>query len=167
MEMMGRYFDNPVLLWFGAALPALAVLAFWARHRRRRSIALLGPPGVIAGQVERPAGRWKAAIGWALGILLVVVGAAGPHWGLGPSPPTAPGRDIVVVVDLSRSMLAQDALPSRLGKATEALREFADTVQARGGDRLALVAFAGRAAVVCPLTHDYDHFRARIATLSA
>jgi Ca-activated chloride channel family protein len=64
-------------------------------------------------------------------------------------------------------MLAQDVLPSRLGKAKAALREFADAVQARGGHRLALVAFAGQAAIVCPLTHDYDHFRAKLETLSA
>ena len=64
-------------------------------------------------------------------------------------------------------MLAQDALPSRLGKAKDALREFADAVQTRGGHRLALVAFAGQAAVICPLTHDYDHFRAKVAALTA
>jgi Ca-activated chloride channel family protein len=165
--MLMRFFTHPVLLWTAAVLPALAVLALWARRRRRVLVARLGPPGVIAGQVELPAGRWRAVTAWILGILLVVIGAAGPHWGVGPSSAIVPGRDIVIVVDLSRSMMAQDALPSRLGKAKDALREFADAVQSRGGHRLALVGFAGRAAVVCPLTHDYDHFRAKVAALSA
>jgi Ca-activated chloride channel family protein len=165
--MLTRFFTTPALLWSLAVLPALAVLAYVARRRKRALLARIGPPGVIAGQVERPAGRWRSAFGWTLGLALLAIGAAGPHWGLGPPPPTAPGRDIVVVVDLSRSMLARDALPSRLGKAQAALAEFADAVQSRGGHRLALVAFAGQAAVICPLTHDYNHFRAKIAALSA
>src|SRR2546423_762369 len=136
-----------------------------AGRRGRPGLARLGPPGVIAGQVERPPGRWRTGVGWALGLAVLAAGTAGPHWGLGPPPPTAPGRDVVVVLDLSRSMLAQDALPSRLGRAKDALRELADAVQARGGHRLGLVVFAGQAAVVCPLTHDYDHFRAKLAAV--
>jgi Ca-activated chloride channel family protein len=167
VEMFPRYFTTPAFLWILATLPALAVLVYVSRRRRRTLLARIGPPGVIAGQIERPAGQWRSGLGWTLGLALLAVGAAGPHWGLGPPPPTAPGRDIVVVLDLSRSMLARDALPSRLGKAQAALREFADAVQARGGHRLALVAFAGQAAVVCPLTNDYDHFRAMLAELSA
>ena len=166
-DVLSRYLLSPTILWALLVLPALAVLAFIARRRRHSLITRLGPPGVIAAQTDRPPGRWRAAVVWSLGLALLVVGAAGPRWGLGPPPPTAPGRDIVAVVDLSRSMLAQDALPSRLGKAKEALRELADAVQAQGGHRLALVAFAGQAAVVCPLTHDYDHFRAKLAALSA
>jgi Ca-activated chloride channel family protein len=165
--VLTRFFTTPALLGTLAILPVLVVLALWARRRRRTLIARIGPPGVIAGQVERPTGGWRIAFGWTLGLALLSVGAAGPHWGLGPPPPTAPGRDIVVVLDVSRSMLAQDALPSRLDKSKDSLREFADAVQARGGHRLALVAFAGQAAVICPLTNDYDHFRAKLAALSA
>src|SRR4051812_1618037 len=138
--MLTRYLTTPALLWSLATLPALAALALWSRRRRRALVARLGPPGVIASQVERPPGRWRAAVGWTLGLAPRAVGAAGPHWGLGPPSPTAPGRDVVVVVDVSRSMLARDALPSRLGRAQDAVREFADAVQARGGHRLPPVA---------------------------
>src|SRR4051794_27066408 len=165
--MLTRHLTTPVLLWSLAILPALAMLALWTRRKRRILLARLGPPGVVASQIERPPGRWRIGIGWTLGLAGLAVGAAGPRWGLGPPPPTAPGRDVVVVVDVSRSMLARDALPSRLGRAQDALREFADAVQARGGHRLALVAFAGQAVVVCPLTNDYDHFRGKVAALSA
>jgi Ca-activated chloride channel family protein len=165
--MLAPYFANPVLLLAAVVLPALAALALWARYRRQTLMSRLGPAAVMAGQVNWPVGRWRATVGWTLGILLIVIGIATPHWGLGPPPPTAPGRDIVCVVDVSRSMLAQDALPSRLGRAKESLLEVADAAQARGGHRLALVAFAGRAAVTCPLTHDYNHFRAKVTALSA
>jgi Ca-activated chloride channel family protein len=60
-------------------------------------------------------------------------------------------------------MLADDVLgrssPNRLGRAKDALADLIDTVQRRGGHRVALVAFAARPRLVCPLTHDYDHFR--------
>src|SRR5437763_1263518 len=165
--MLTHAFTDPVLLAALAVPPALGLLALLARRRRRRLLARLGLPGAVAAHVERPPGRWRIGAGWGLGLAALTVGAAGPRWGSGPPPPTAPGRDVVVVLDLSRSMLACDALPSRLGRAKDALREFAAAVQARGGHRLALVAFAARAQVVCPLTHDYDHFRAKLAELDA
>ena len=123
--MLSRFFTTPALLWSLATLPALGLLLLIARRRKRTLLARLGPPGVIAGQIERPPGRWRAAVGWTLGLGLLAAAIAGPHWGLGPPPPTAPGRDIVVVLDLSRSMLAQDALPSRLGRSKDGLVEFA------------------------------------------
>lgn len=65
------------------------------------------------------------------------------------------GADIVVALDVSRSMLAEDAVPNRLDRARADIREFLDRVT---GHRVGLVAFAGRAAVMCPLTTDYGYF---------
>ena len=62
-----------------------------------------------------------------------------------------------LIFDCSRSMLAES--PSRLERARAALLDLAEAVQRRGGHRVALVEFAGRARLACPLTHDYDHFR--------
>ena len=66
-----------------------------------------------------------------------------------------PGADIVVALDVSRSMLAEDAAPSRLARAKADVRELLDRVS---GHRVGLVAFAGRASVICPLTTDYGYF---------
>src|SRR5262249_58131955 len=77
------------------------------------------------------------------------------------------GRDLVVVLDLSRSMLARDVLPSRLERAGQALDDLSRAVERRGGHRLALVVFAARARIACPLTHDYDHFRQALAEQDA
>ena len=65
------------------------------------------------------------------------------------------GADILVVLDVSKSMLAEDAAPSRLARAKADIAEFVDRVQ---GHRVGLVAFAGRAAVMSPLTTDYGFF---------
>jgi Ca-activated chloride channel family protein len=62
-------------------------------------------------------------------------------------------------------MLAEDVLPNRFERARRALEDLSYTIQQRGGHRLALVVFAGRAQIVCPLTHDYDHFRAMLENL--
>jgi len=64
-------------------------------------------------------------------------------------------------------MLAQDVLPSRFERAKKALLELSEAFQARGGNRLALVGFAGRPKAYCPLTHDYDFFRTALAELDA
>ena len=70
-----------------------------------------------------------------------------------PAPPLPPGRDVVLLVDDSRSMAAEDAVPDRLGVAVEA----ASSLVARSrqpGNRVAVVAFAGRGVLRCPLTED-------------
>jgi len=64
---------------------------------------------------------------------------------------------VVVVLDMSRSMSAEQ--PSRFERAKGAIADLSWDLQRRGGDRLGLVVFAGGAKTVCPLTHDYDHFR--------
>ena len=118
-----------------------------------------GPAIRPTGSSSSHTARWK---GW-----VPASTAAGPHWGLGPPPPTAPGRDIVVVLDLSRSMWATDALPNRFEMARQALRDLAGAVEKRGGHRLGLVVFAARAKVACPLTQDLDHFRQVVTDLPA
>jgi Ca-activated chloride channel family protein len=97
--------------------------------------------------------------------MMLALAVAGPQWGRDWDQPAAPGRDVIVVLDLSRSMLAE--APSRLQRAKDALGDLSYAVQRRGGHRLGLVVFAGRARVICPLTHDYDHFREALAELDA
>jgi Ca-activated chloride channel family protein len=73
------------------------------------------------------------------------------------------GVDIVVAIDVSRSMLTQDVKPSRLDRAKLAVRDLVDMAD---GDRLALIPFAGSAYVMCPPTLDYDMFLQSLDTLS-
>src|SRR6187200_1823667 len=159
---MTGLFANPELLWVLTLVPLLALLGWHGRRRRRETLARLGTLTVI------PHGRpiWRRP-GWAVVLALLTVAAAGPRWGIGSPSPTLPGCGAMLVVDLSRSMLANDALPSRLERAKSALGDLVDAVQHRGGHRLGIVAFAGRAQIVCPLTHDYDHVRSKLAGLTA
>jgi Ca-activated chloride channel family protein len=148
-----------------AAIPVLGLLALRARLARRRSLAAFGSPALLRIiDRGRPIVR---GLGWTLAMALLALAAAGPRWGAGPPPAIQPGGDIILCVDVSRSMLARDALPNRLERGKAALGDLIDAVQRRGGHRLGIVAFAGRSQIVCPLTNDYDHVRAKLTALSA
>lgn len=149
-------FAHPWLLWALAALPALSVLAFLAARRRQRGlIALAGLVTAVVLARQRPS-RIRGFCLW-LGLVCLAVGMAGPRWGRDWSQSAAPGRDLVVVLDLSRSMFAEQ--PSRLERARRALLDLEDNLRMRGGHRVALIVFAGHPRLACPLTHDLDHFR--------
>src|SRR5712692_9007807 len=102
-----RWLADPWALWLLALLPALAALAVLARRWRRRRLARLGRLAAL-GTLARGRRPWRLLRGLCLTVaLLVSIGAiAGPRWGLDPQQSVAPGRDVVVLVDVSRSMLA-------------------------------------------------------------
>jgi len=96
-----------------------------------------------------------------------VIALMQPHWGQGARPLPLLGRDVIVLLDVSYSMLAEDARPNRLERAKTAIRALVDVVQREGGHRLGLLTFAGGADVLCPLTRDYDLFLKRLGDASA
>src|SRR5262245_23446343 len=106
--MPSTLFRQPGVLWLLTLLPALLVLAAWSRHRRRKALTLLG--SIPALQVLTPLGRMVRILRGgcvALGLAALIAGAAGPQWGRAWEQALRPGRDVVVVLDLSRSMLAE------------------------------------------------------------
>lgn len=148
-------FAYPWLLLALAAVPVLGVLGVVAWHRRRR--ALLALAGLVAAARLERRGGWLRSLVVSLGLTLLAVGMAGPRWGRDWNQSAAPGRDLMVVLDLSWSMFAE--APTRAGRACDALLDLAETLRRRGGHRVGLVVFAGSARLACPLTHDLDHFR--------
>lgn len=141
-------FDSIPLLVL-APLEALAVglLAWLVRRARLRATALWVPAiTAAAGRTGRLA---PLLIGSAA--LLATVGAAGPRWGQTVSEMQGRALNLGIGIDISKSMLAEDVAPSRLQRAT---REAQRLVQDARGDRLALLAFAGRSYILTPLTLD-------------
>jgi Ca-activated chloride channel family protein len=162
--MLQTYFSHPRALALLAALPLALALGWIAARRRRRALALWGA-SVFAFRTGW-LGRLKATAAF-FGFLALVVALAGPLWGTDESVEAATGRDLVCVLDVSRSMLAEDVLPNRLERAKSTLQRLSRSIQDRGGYRVALVIFAASAKVACPLTHDYEHFRAAAASVEA
>lgn len=143
------------LLWI---LPGLLALWFYAAWRRREAIERFVAAPLLGriGRAPDPRRRvWKQALLF-FGAAAIIVGLARPAWNPIPETVRREGRDVVFVVDVSRSMLAEDLAPNRLERAKLAIR---DCLEGLEGDRVALIAFAGTSAVKCPLTLDYGYFR--------
>jgi Ca-activated chloride channel family protein len=168
LPLIRPWFAHPWALTLLALLPLLAVLGLLSLRWRRRTLARLGSVPALRALASRQRGlRVVRVLCLTFGLLFLIAGMAGPQWGRDWEQSTAPGRDLVLVLDVSRSMLAQDVLPNRVERAKKALQDLSYTVQLRGGYRLALVAFAARARIFCPLTHDYNHFRLALDELDA
>ena len=148
-------FDAPALLWLAGALPLVVGVGVWLwTRRRRRAARALGSPGLLERLGAGDLTRFPV---WRLGLLVVAaaalgLGAAGPRWGLESVEERTSSADLVLALDVSKSMLAADLSPNRLERervlARRVLRELP-------GDRIGLVAFAGRAYVLAPMTVDH------------
>jgi len=151
-ELFVRSAAWPVLL---AVLPFALGLWLLDRRREARRRALLGPRAAALGAElsarERCARRWLASAALGLGLLTWMQ----PRWGWEPARDEARGIDLLLCLDVSRSMLARDLAPDRLSVARRAIRELAEVAR---GDRLGLVAFAGEARLVVPPTSDATTF---------
>lgn len=140
-------------LWPGLlALPVLAALLWGLFDRSRRAAARYGARGRDA--VASPFAR-SIRVTVLLGLGLVCW--MDPRLGDEPVTIERRGLDLLVCLDTSRSMLARDMEPTRLGRALQDVR--AVLPELRGGDRAGLVVFAGDAKLAIPLTHDLDSFR--------
>jgi len=147
-------FNDPHWLWALALVPVLAG-AWWlgARSRRRALERFADSPLVarLTASVDVAARRWKSAL--LLGaIMLLVIALARPQFGTRVETVRSVGQDIVIAVDLSRSMLAEDVAPNRLERARLAILRLMSRLD---GDRIGLIAFAADAFVQSPLTVDY------------
>ena len=146
-------FANPQVLWLLLVLPPLLlVFLVWAWKARQKLLTefvqarLL--PGLLAG-VSPARVKIRAAL-LCLAVVFLIVALARPQWGFRWEEVKMRGLDIVVAIDTSRSMLAEDIAPNRLARAKLAAL---DLVQQAKTDRLGLVAFAGSAFLQCPLDH--------------
>ena len=132
-------------------IPAVLLVGVAASRRRQALRKLTGRA------VGPPAYFWSAFLPPALAFLLVAAALCRPQWGQVTLPQQSSGLDILVALDVSRSMLADDLRPTRLAAAKAAVAGLLSRLQ---GDRVGLVAFAGSAFLVCPLTSDYGTFAA-------
>jgi Ca-activated chloride channel family protein len=147
----------PGRLWLLAAVALLAAAGAGALARRRA--ALRGACGPLAPRVapEANLSRPTARLGLSLsGLLLLAVALAQPQCGTRTELAKRYGADVVVVLDVSRSMEARDVRPSRLERARLEVGALLDRL---AGDRVGIVVFAGEAFVQCPLTTDYEAAR--------
>jgi Ca-activated chloride channel family protein len=158
-------FAVPYYLWLLLVIPPLLVVFFWwsARERQRLMTQFIQArllPGLIAG-VSTTRQKIRAA-GMIAAVFCLILALARPQWGFDWQEVTQRGLDVVVAIDTSKSMLAEDIAPNRLARAKLATL---DLMQQAKSDRLGLVAFAGSAFLQCPLTIDDSAFRQSVEAL--
>lgn len=148
-------FADPMALLALLAVPVLGALVFYAGLRRRRALAAFGGGPEHLGRFRQEVSSHRRA---AKAIALIVAATAGvlaaarPQWGEGTDTITRKGIDLAIVLDTSKSMAAADVAPSRLARAVHAATSLLEKLQ---GDRVALVTFAGKPSLACPLTLDH------------
>ena len=148
-------FGVPQWLWGLFLIPLLIALFVRSEQRGLKRLqefvsARLLPQ--LAGTVNRPRRMIRFAL-QLLGLALAIVSLAQPRWGYTFEDVKRKGLDLLIAVDTSRSMLSNDVQPNRLDRVKLAIQDLIGQLQ---GDRVGLIAFAGRAFLQAPLTIDYD-----------
>ena len=151
-------FAEPLLAHVLWGVVAFVAVLFWLDHRGGSALERLVGRTLQGRLVERP-GAWRR------NLRIVLLGLAGvcavlalmrPQWGMRVVASTRVGAEIMVALDVSRSMLAEDVAPNRLERAKA---ELVDLLSYLDGDQVGLIAFAGRASVLSPLTPDFGFLR--------
>jgi len=157
---------NDRALWLLFVVPVVLepayVWCFWRKAAMLRALASSELLKKINPSVSLGRQLFKAFL-LVAGFVFVVIALTQPKWNPRPQRIRRSGRDVVILLDTSRSMLAEDIKPSRLERAKLAIGDLLERLQ---GDRIAIVTFAGNASVKCPLTQDYAFARMVLADIS-
>ncbi len=153
--------DQFLWLWVAAAIAGFLWWSISYKVRRMESFADGKLLPEIASQFSLARNALKAA--FLAGVFLFgVLALARPQWGFQWQEIKRQGIDILVAIDTSKSMLTKDVKPNRLERTKLAVK---DLVKKLKGDRIGLIAFAGDAFLMCPLTVDYNGFRLALEDL--
>lgn len=148
-------------LWLALALGGLALLymAFdFLERRRRRRIAVFIEHRLAPRLVAGADARQRRPLNWLAlaGCGFLVLALLRPHWGAAREETSKRSHDVLVLLDVSESMLAESPAPNRLERAKQKIAALTDKAF---GDRFGLVAFSGAAELMCPLTLDHGYYR--------
>ena len=148
------YIANPAFLWLLVLVPLIPLLYGVIRTLRARRIKAIGDEALVRDLMP----SWSGSKGWVRAVLLALafgcfaVGLSRPRTGAKLAEHTTRGAEIVICLDVSNSMLAEDYSPNRLERAKLSISRISDRLQ---DDRIGLIVFAGTAFVQLPITTDY------------
>ncbi|MFA5139771.1 MAG: VWA domain-containing protein [Elusimicrobiota bacterium] len=163
---MGLFRHPLYLLWAVLAAAGTLGLGLWAERRRRAFAALFASAELLprlfpTEALESRRRKLLLRVG-CVGMLLVALAA--PQWGIELVTTRAKGTQVVIAVDTSLSMLAEDLPPDRMQKAKSLLSAIIDGLK---GERVGLLAFAGEAYIQCPLTTDIEAAKSLLRRMRA
>lgn len=147
-------FEEPAYLYLLLLLPVLAALYLYSNYRRRKAIRKFGDPELMA-QLMPDASRYRPDVKFS--IVLMAIGLfslllARPQFGSKLETVKRQGIEVMIALDISNSMLAEDVQPSRLEKAKRLVAQLVDRMQ---NDKVGMIVFAGDAFTQLPITSDY------------
>ncbi len=151
-------FAHPEYLYALLILPLLISIYIWSRQARKRSLRKLGNPELMQ-QLMPATGKYKRRIKFGLLLLalaLLIMALANPQIGTKLETVKREGVDIMIALDVSNSMLAEDFKPNRLENAKRQISLMLDHLE---NDRIGIVVFAGTSFLQLPLTTDYSAAR--------
>lgn len=158
-------FAQHQMLLFLLLVPLIPVVYAFLRSARKRKIRRFGDEALVKDLMP----SWSGAKGWvrvilfSLAFFFFVIGLARPQMGAKLEERTTKGAEVMLALDVSNSMLAQDYSPSRLERAKLAISRLVDKLR---DDRIGLVVFAGRSFVQLPITTDYISAKMFLNTIS-
>ena len=149
--------SQPWLFTLLLALPVLVIFFYRSETKKRQMLSRFAATNLLANLAASYSSskRYIKVFLTISGVLLVLIAMARPQWGHQWQESKGRGIDILIALDTSKSMLAEDIKPNRLERAKLAIFDFVDKLE---GDRVGLIAFSGQAFLQCPLTLDYDAF---------
>lgn len=159
-----RFEDRAALNLLGL-IPIVVLMVWWTAGRTRQVIASRIKPAIatfLTRSVSPANRKWKLWL-QALSVFFFVIALARPQSGEGKTKAKSEGLEMAIAIDVSNSMLAEDTRPSRLELAKKELSRLIDSL---GGDKVALVAFAGSAILLSPLTNDKAALKMYIESLT-
>ncbi len=165
MEDDSLKFLSPIWLWGLLLIPIFYFLIFRDEQRKQsqfESFAQRGLWPLISPELDFSCRLKKARI-WLLAWSFLLLALAQPMYGSHEDTVQVAGLDVVINLDVSNSMLAEDVVPSRLQKAKHLIRSLLSGLE---GDRVGLVAFAASTYVACPLTTDLSYVWDTVETLN-
>lgn len=156
-------FGRDYMLWGLFFIPVLLILFMFSMHRRRKSIKDYGDEDLVTylmPEASQSAYRWKAFLALA-GLSLIIIGASGPRIGSKLQEVEQKGREVIIALDVSNSMLAEDVKPSRMERSKQLIGRMVDEMD---NDRIGLIVFAGDAYTQIPITDDYPSVKMFLST---
>jgi Ca-activated chloride channel family protein len=158
-------FSHPEYLYALALIPLFAVLFAWALLLRKNRLKRFGDAELVARLMPDASSR-KPVVKFILlmfACMFVIFGVAGPKFGTKLQETKRSGSEIIIALDVSNSMMAEDIQPNRLERAKQAISRLIDRL---GDNRIGLIVFAGEAYTQLPITTDYVSAKMFLSTIS-
>lgn len=145
---------NEQALWLLWAIPVIMGFYAWSFYRKQGMLRRFAQADLLSHlNLNAALGRQISKVALLiLAVTLIIAALTEPGWNPKPQNIERKGRDLIILLDVSQSMLAEDIKPNRLERAKLDIRDLLDELS---DDRIGIIAFAGASVIKCPLTHDY------------